>query len=148
MRQLINQIKTQCIFKVTKVYLILTSMTTTTINIRTDSLPKVGAHPLRPGPHEDRSLQESGSVSCFSTLHCAENYRRNSSLSLQLAAKNYFSSFPCSGQPLLDVDVSGGVEVPHSGVLPFSHPQRAGLNPIHKIRKKLEHFRGTVVSLV
>ena len=72
MRQLINKMKTQCIFSVTKVYLKLTSMTTTTINIRTDSLPKVGAHHLHSGLQFDKNHRESDSVSCFCALHYAQ----------------------------------------------------------------------------
>ena len=45
---------------------------TTTINIRTDSLPKVGAYPLRSGLHSDRNHRESDSVSCLSPLHYAQ----------------------------------------------------------------------------
>ena len=57
MRQLIHQIKTQCIFSVTKVYF-STSMTTTTNNIQMDSLPEMG-HPCHSGLYRDGSLQES-----------------------------------------------------------------------------------------
>ena len=44
-------------------------MTKTTINIQRDSLPKVGAHPLRSGFHGDRNHPAYDLVSCLSALH-------------------------------------------------------------------------------
>ena len=47
----------------------LTSVTTITINIQTDSLPKVRAHRLCPGLHGDANLQESVSGELQETVY-------------------------------------------------------------------------------
>ena len=80
------------------------------------------------------------SVSCFSALHFAQ---RNAGVIAPSAGLEGTTLLCPSapGQQLLDVEVSGGVEDPYVGVLPnISHPLRAGLNPIHRLRLNLEQL--------
>ena len=70
-------------------------MTTTTINIQTDSLRKVGAHLLRSGLHSDRKHRESDfSELLILTTLCLAKYWRNGSLSLQLTWKELLCFVP------------------------------------------------------
>ena len=117
MRQLSHQIKTQCIFTVTKVNFKSNFYDNNNNKYRTDYL--VGS-----GLYTENKVSENllGELMVYTQNFAKYDTGVASSLGVQLAKEELLYFLPSA--PVNSCSmwiVSGGVEVPHGGVLPDSH---------------------------